>query len=517
MNIAHLLRNAALPFGDRPAVSLGREVVWSYTTFMHRVARLAGGFQAALRLEPGDRVAIAMRNAPDYLTTVWATWQAGCCVVPINAKLHPLELEYMLASSGARCCIVDDEVGASLSPASEGHAARIIGVDSEEFRRLLAAEPIAAVPREADKPAWIFYTSGTTGRPKGATLTHRNLLGMTLRYYPDAGGVDEHDCMVHGAPLSHGSGLYSLPHIAKASNQVVPASSGFDPGEIFDLLHHYPKVTTFAAPTMLNRMARHERARSAPMHHWQTVFYGGAPMYVEDLKAALDRFGPCLWQNYGQGESPCTGTALSKAIHGDRSHPNWAARLGTAGIARTGVDVRVVGEDGRELPAGETGEVVFRSDVTMEGYWNDPEATARAIRQGWLHTGDLGSLDKAGFLTLRDRSKDLIISGGSNIYPREIEEVLLCHPGVSEVSVVGRSNPEWGEEVVAFIVAFPGAHPTREELDALCLSRIARFKRPKEYRFVPSMPKSSYGKILKTELRRQFAAAPDLAGGDGQR
>jgi long-chain acyl-CoA synthetase len=225
-------------------------------------------------------------------------------------------------------------------------------------------------------------------------------------------------------------------------------------------------------------------------------------MYVADLERALQLFGPRLYQLYGQGESPMTITGLTKRMHADTAHPRWRDRLGSSGVPRTGVLVKVVDDRDHELPPGEIGEVVTRSDCVMAGYWENPDATAETLRGGWLHTGDLGSFDEDGLLTLRDRSKDMIISGGSNIYPREIEEVLLRHPDLVEVSVVGRPHPEWGEEVVAFIVTRPPAEIATEALDRLCLDHIARFKRPRHYRFVDALPKNNYGKVLKTELRR---------------
>jgi long-chain acyl-CoA synthetase len=224
-------------------------------------------------------------------------------------------------------------------------------------------------------------------------------------------------------------------------------------------------------------------------------------MYVADLKKALNLFGPKLYQIYGQGESPMTIAGLSKATHADTGHPRYEQRLGSTGIARTGVTFKIVDENGREKPPGEIGEVITRSDCVMKGYWNNHEANAKSLRDGWLWTGDLGSVDEAGFLTLKDRSKDMIISGGSNVYPREIEEVLLTHPDVAETAVVSRPHPDWGEEVIAYVVKRPGADLTDQALDRLCLDNIARYKRPKGYRFVDTLPKNNYGKILKTELR----------------
>jgi acyl-CoA synthetase (AMP-forming)/AMP-acid ligase II len=254
----------------------------------------------------------------------------------------------------------------------------------------------------------------------------------------------------------------------------------------------------FAAPTMRPRLAHAPEVAGADLANLKTIYYGGGPMYVADLEKALQLFGPRLYQLYGQGESPMTITGLSQRLHADK------ARLGSCGVPRTGVLVRVVDDNDAELPPGEVGEVVTRSDCVMEGYWENPAANAETLRGGWLHTGDLGSMDEDGFLTLRDRSKDMIISGGSNIYPREIEEVLLRHPDLVEAAVVGRPHPDWGEEVVAFIVARAGAQVERAALDRLCLDHIARFKRPRDYRFVDSLPKNNYGKVLKTELRRML-------------
>jgi len=225
-------------------------------------------------------------------------------------------------------------------------------------------------------------------------------------------------------------------------------------------------------------------------------------MYRADLERALDVIGPRLVQIYGQGESPMTITALSKQAHADRNHPRHRDMLGSVGFPRTGVEVRIVDKDGIPLAPGEAGEITVRGDVVMAGYWNDPQATRQALRDGWLHTGDVGCSDPDGFVTLIDRSKDLIISGGSNIYPREIEEVLLRHPGVRQVSVVGIPDPEWGEQVVALVVPAPGASVCAGTLDGWCLENIARFKRPKRYHFIDALPTNNYGKVLKTELHK---------------
>jgi long-chain acyl-CoA synthetase len=359
---------------------------------------------------------------------------------------------------------------------------------------------VVGEPGDPGAEAWVFYTSGTTGRPKGALLTHRNLLFMCHCYYADIDSIGVGDTILHAAPLTHGSGLYGLAHVARGSNNVILPGS-FDPEDVLAALTAYPNVSMFAAPTMVSRLINHPRTGAADTRGLKTIVYGGAPMYVADLKRALDLFGPKLYQLYGQGESPMTITGLDKALHADRNHPRWEERLASTGIARTGVAVKVVGEDGAELPLGGVGEIVTKSDCVMTGYRNNPEATARSLREGWLWTDDLGSIDAEGFLTIKDRSKDMIISGGSNIYPREIEEVLLTHPGVVEAAVVGAPHADWGEEAIAFVVRRADASVEAADLDRLCLDNIARFKRPKGYRFVAALPKNNYGKILKTELR----------------
>jgi acyl-CoA synthetase (AMP-forming)/AMP-acid ligase II len=355
-----------------------------------------------------------------------------------------------------------------------------------------------------DDPAWIFYTSGTTGRPKGATLTHRNLAFMTHAYFADIDTIAAGDAMLHPAALSHGAGLYSLPSIAQGGTQVICEQPSFDPGEVLDLIAAHRNVSLFGAPTMLKRLTLAAEAADADTANLRTFVYGGGPAYVEDLRGALAAFGPKLVQIFGQGETPMTITALGRDDHRDEV-------LHTCGIARTLVDVRVVDEDDRELPTGELGEIVTRSDCVMRGYWANPQASAEALRDGWLRTGDLGSMDDSGYLTLKDRAKDLVISGGSNIYPREIEEVILRHAQVLEVSVIGRPHPDWGEEPVAFVVSRPGLTVDAAELDRLCLDAIARYKRPRAYYFVDSLPKNNYGKVLKTALRERVrdAAASD--------
>ena len=256
----------------------------------------------------------------------------------------------------------------------------------------------------------------------------------------------------------------------------------------------------FAAPTMVKRMTERAKATGALGQGLRTVVYAGGPMYNADIIDAVDHFGRVFVQVYGQGECPMGITALSRHDVTDRTHARWRERLGSVGRAQSAVEVAIGDKKGKPLPPGEHGEIMVRGDTVMPGYWQNRDATARTIVNGWLMTGDMGVMDADGYVTMQDRSKDLIISGGSNVYPREVEEVLLTHPGVIEAAVIGRAHEEWGEEVVAFVV---GDAP-EAELDRLCIDNIARFKRPKAYYRIESLPKNNYGKVLKTELRARL-------------
>jgi acyl-CoA synthetase (AMP-forming)/AMP-acid ligase II len=500
MNLAALLFDVARRLPEYPAVSDDRNA-WNYRELAERVARIAGGLRGR-GLAPGDRVLLSLENCGEFLELLFGCWAAGLCAVPANARLHPREVEYIADNSGARLLVATPPLAEALAPlaGSVETLDAVISTQSADYAALAAAEPLPPHPGEPTDPAWLFYTSGTTGRPKGAVLTHRNLIFMSQCYYADIDQLDERDTHLLAAPVSHGAGLYALPFLLKGAHQIVLPH--FDVAAILEVIARHQRVSVFAAPTMLTRLVHAPEVAAADFANLRTIYYGGGPMYVADLETALGIFGPRLYQLYGQGESPMTITGLTHRMHADTAHPKWRDRLGSCGVARTGVQVKIVDEHDREVPPGEIGEVATRSDCVMAGYWRNPEANAETLRGGWLHTGDLGSMDADGLLTLRDRSKDMIISGGSNIYPREIEEVLLRHPDLVEASVVGRPHPEWGEEVVAFLVARPGAEVRIADLDRLCLDHIARFKRPRHWRFVEALPKNNYGKVLKTELRR---------------
>ena len=509
MNLATWVERNGQRFRLEPALAEGERVHATWGEFAGRTATVAAGLQEQFGLAVGDRVAVVMGNRPEYLEAMYAVWHAGLVAVPVNARLHRDEIAYVLLDCGATVVVTDDEHASdvlSLVGSIDGLQAAVVA-PGEQWDRLCASPPARLVDRAPDDPAWIFYTSGTTGKPKGAVLTHRNLLMMSLSYFADIDPVAQQDCVLHAAPLSHGAGLYGLPHVARGAVSVFP-DGGLDAAQLATLLRRWPGMSLFAAPIMVKRLATDPALAAADLSRLKTIIYGGAPMYLADLEIALDAFGPRLAQIYGQGETPMTITSLSKADHAERDAPHWRDRMQSVGFPRTDVEVRVIDDDGKPLPAGESGEVVVRGDVVMSGYWNQPEASAEALRDGWLHTGDIGSIDDDGYLTLRDRSKDLIISGGMNIYPREVEEALLRHPQVQAVAVIGRPDPEWGEAVVAFVVPVSGARLEVADLDQTCLDQIARFKRPKEYRFLEALPTSSYGKVLKRELRELLPDHP---------
>jgi long-chain acyl-CoA synthetase len=504
MHLSRLFERAVGRHPDRPALSTGIGAPATYRALHDRVARLAGWLRADLGIRPGARVTLVLPNSAAYAQAKLAIWHAGLVAVPVNSKLHPLELEYVLRDSGSALCLSTGELHRALEPvAARIEGLKLADVAGERYRDAAQAQPLPPHDGDGGDIAWLFYTSGTTGRPKGVMLTHDNLVSMALNFYADVQGVTADDVLIHAAPMSHGSGLYAVPWLIQGGHQVIPESGGFDEAELFDLLDHYASASLFAAPTMIHRMVRFAREHRRKAAGLRTIVAGGAPFYVEDIKSAVDCLGPRIAQIYGQGETPMTITSLSAPRIAEAVARGDDALLASVGSHFTAVEVAILDDDNRPLTAGTIGEVAVRGATVMKGYWNNPDATRQTIVDGWLHTGDVGVLDERGLLQLRDRSKDVIISGGSNIYPREVEEVLLRHGAVREVSVIGVADPEWGESVAAFVVLHPDAEATKGDLDALCLESIARFKRPKHYFFVDELPKNSTGKVLKTELRKR--------------
>jgi long-chain acyl-CoA synthetase len=502
MNLAEWLMRTAAVSARSPALMRGAEVVADYAGFAARATALGAGLGQA-GVAPGDRVAIFAGNAPDYLVALYGIWVAGAAAVPINSKLHGKEAAWILESSGAKHVLADQERRASLGEPG----VPVTDIGGAEFAALTRGPGRTPEPRAAADLAWLFYTSGTTGRPKGVRITHGMLMATSLCYPLDVDPVSSADAALYAAPMSHGAGIYAPIHVRMGARHLVPPSGGFDAAEVLELSARHGPASMFLAPTMVRRLTDAAKAAGSRGEGIRTIVYGGGPMYLADIEEAVAFFGPKFVQIYGQGECPMAITALSRAEVADRAHPRWRERLMSVGRAQSAVEVRVGDAGGRPLPPGEAGEIMVKGLPVMPGYWQAPEATAKTLRDGWLLTGDIGRFDEDGFLTLVDRSKDVIISGGSNIYPREVEEVLLLHPSVHEVAVVGRPSAEWGEEVVAFVVPAPGAASDDAALDAHCLEHIGRFKRPKAYEVVPGLPKNNYGKVLKTELRKLLEEA----------
>ena len=503
MNIASLLEKSARRYPEHSALSSGLELHCNYATLAQRASSIASYLKNELNCQPGERIALVMKNSPQYIELLFGILHAGLTAVPINAKLHRREFAYILENSTAcRAFISDDfaEVFGELAN-SIGTLKSFLSVNTTAYQQVCNTPPLALQQCDPDAIAWLFYTSGTTGQPKGAMLSHRNLMAMTQSYFASVDSIEPGATLLHAAPMSHGSGLYAFPTIAAGAHQVVSQSGSFEPEEILQLIKHYPQVSMFAAPTMIKRMVETPAANDENTDNLKVMIYGGGPMYVADLKAAMSRFGNKFAQIYGQGETPMTITCLNRADHLGRDDLPLDELLASVGCAQVPVEIRIADAEGNSLPDGEIGEILVSGDTVMRGYWQNTEATAKTIVDGWLYTGDMGVVNAQGYLTLKDRSKDLIISGGTNIYPREVEEILLENPDIVEVSVIGKAHPEWGEEVIAFVVQRATASLDSAQLDAFCIDNMARFKRPKHYYFVEQLPKNNYGKILKTQLR----------------
>jgi long-chain acyl-CoA synthetase len=477
----------------------------SYHELNGRVDALAQGL-ARLGLAAGDRVILWSRNSAEFVETFFACWKLGLVAVPVNARLTPGEVSFHAEDCAASLMVCGPEFEADATGIVVPH--RLVTGGDGPYEELVARNSGApdqtrALPDET--PAWLFYTSGTTGRPKGATLTHGNLTFVTVSWCADLHPIQPEDVVLHCAPLSHGAGFHALVAVARGAENVVHAR--FDPAAVFDAIAHCRVTTTWLVPTQI-RMLLDVGPGGADLSSLKTIIYGGAPMYLDDLKEAVTRIGPVFCQLYGQGESPMTITYLRRQEQ-RLDRPDIDV-LSSAGVARTGMEVRIADGADRELAAGEIGEIQVRGPAVMAGYWGRPEATEEALRGGWLHTGDLGRKDEHGFVYVLDRLKDLIITGGANVYAREVEDVLVQHPQVREAAVFGVPHRLWGEAVTAVVVGDPQLSP--DDLVEFCRGRLADYKRPKEIHVVEDIPKNAYGKVLKRELREAWSTPPAHAG-----
>lgn len=520
LNLAYFLTRTARQHPDWPAVIHG-DTLRDYAWLDRRVGALAGALRG-LGLAPGDRVGIVTDLEPRSLECLWAPPRAGLVMVPMNPKLHPAEHAFMLRDAGAKALIVGAERRDALLAVRDTcpELRHVIAMDSAGIDGVIDYDgAIAAAPAMEDAAiddhdaAWLFYTSGTTGHPKGAIHTHRSLRSMADIHLIDVFPTAPGDRLAHLTPMSHAAGLMALHQTAAGGAHVFPTFKSFQPEDFYRFVARHRVTKATLVPTMIQRLLDAPWPPPCDISSLQTVLYGAAPMYVDRLKEALARFGAIFVQVYAQGEAPLSCTRLSKAEHvaGD---PRTERRLASAGRACHAVEVAVVDGDDRPVKPGMPGEIVARGDVVMQGYWNNPAATAETLRNGWLHTGDIGHLDEDGFLYITDRVKDMIIKGGTNIYPREVEEVLHRHPAIREATVFGIPDPGWGEQVIAAVSLNDGMAADDADLGAWCLQHLASFKKPLRFHVIADLPKNGYGKILKREIRAQlYPAAKPWAGG----
>jgi acyl-CoA synthetase (AMP-forming)/AMP-acid ligase II len=496
MNVYSMLADAARRRANETAIRWGSRRL-TYREFDRTCAALGAWF-AAKGCSRGDRILLFIRNGFEYPALLLATMRAGLVVVPVNAKLHPREVAWIAGDAEPKLIVTHVEhIGELRDAVPPGLSPEFLAIEDFELPEP-TAEQGSAAEVDPDDPAWIFYTSGTTGRPKGATLTHRNIIASAVNCLSDVFDFRQDDRVLHVAPLSHGSGIYLIPSLARGAENVIHDRAGFRPAEVFDTVAELSiTVIAFVAPTMIVRFL--ESPPRNGIGSLRGVIYGGATIHLEHIRAAVKRFGPIFHQLYGQGEAPMTISYLPGPAHLGADDET----LVSAGYVRTGVEVRIVDDEDRPLPTLEDGEICVRGDVIMKGYWRNPEATATALRGGWLHTGDIGRFDSGGRLRVLDRRHDTIISGGTNIYPKEIEDVIAAHPGVREVIAFGLPDPEWGESVIVAIVADDPALDEPAVL-AFCKASLASFKKPKRVIFLEELPKNAYGKVLRRDLRKRF-------------
>ncbi len=503
MNIAHWLFAQAQRNPNNPALLIGDTLIADYQQFASAASKVGEILQKKYQCQPGDRVVLYSQNKLEYLVVMYAVWWIGCIATPINYRLHAKEVEWILHDTEAK--VVFTSNGELESQIKFPSSCQEYALDNLDLLSLINNdECMFSPPKELDSEelAWLFYTSGTTGRPKGVMLTHANLIAMSLCYPVDVNPISKQDSIYYAAPISHGAGLYNFIFTRTGAKHIVPRSGGFNEEELIENAKNIKNLCFFAAPTILKRLVERAKELGYRGEGIKTIICGGAPLYVADYLEAETQLGSIISQIYGQGECPMTITSMKQEDIKDKSLSNRLAYIQTVGSAQSCVTVRVVDEKMRDLPRGSSGEIIVRGLTVMKGYWKNPEATESTIIDGWLKTGDIGYLNDMGELTLTDRSKDVIISGGSNIYPREVEEVLLHHPKIIEVAVIGEKNENWGEIVTAHIATNMGQPIDEDELKHWCKQSIAGFKIPKKYYFYSELPKSSYGKILKAALRQ---------------
>jgi fatty-acyl-CoA synthase len=512
MNLSHVLRQAA----RRHATGIGfvwGERTWTWADLDARVDAMAAAL-AARGIGKGDRVLVQSKNCNQMFESMFACFRLGAVWVPANFRQTPDEVAYLAVASGACAMICHrdfPEHAAAVRAALPG-LTLVIAIGSspigEDYDDLVArhagqAPPTAMV--EHDDPCWFFFTSGTTGRPKAAVLTHGQMAFVITNHLCDLmPGTTHADASLVVAPLSHGAGVHQLVQTARAAKTVLLSGDRFDVDEAWALVERWRITNLFTVPTIVKMLTEHPSVDAHDHSSLRYLIYAGAPMYREDQKHALETLGQVLVQYFGLGEVTGNITVLPPQLHDPEDGPD--VKVGTCGYERTGMQVSVQDDQGREVPPGTTGEICVCGPAVFAGYYDNPEANAKAFRDGWFRTGDLGHMDEEGFLYITGRASDMYISGGSNVYPREIEEKILTHPAIAEVAVLGVPDRTWGEVGIAVCALRPDAALDERDLLAWLDGKIARYKLPKRVFFWDALPKSAYGKITKKTIRAELEA-----------
>jgi long-chain acyl-CoA synthetase len=517
MDLQQILERAVRFYPDRTAVVDGATRL-TYRAFAARVRRLCRALQG-LGLERGDRLAVLMFNSHRYLELYYATAEMGTLIVPLNIRLSAGELAYILDDSGSNTLFVGPEFVSLAREIQSGRTALrrcILAGDGTpppgwlSYEALLATADadFAPAPVAPDDLAGLFYTSGTTGHPKGVMLSHANVVANT--YHVLASGLwREGDVYLHACPMFHladGPTSHAITWIG-GTHVLIP---GFKADLALEAIERERVTVTILIPTMINFLIHHPDVRKRDLSSLRNITYGGAPMPLELAQHAM-RTLPCTFrQAYGLTETSPLLTVLPAEEHVADGPPEKVRRLLSCGRAVVGVRVRVVNGRGEEVKPGEVGEIIAKGPNIMVGYWRKPEETAEVLRDGWLYTGDLATVDEEGYIYIVDRKKDMIITGGENVFSTEVENVLYTHPAVLEAAVVGVPDERWGEAVKAIVVLKPGMQATEGELIAHCRARLAHFKAPRSVEFYAgALPKSGSGKILKRELRERYWAGQE--------
>ncbi|MFS8035604.1 acyl-CoA synthetase [Xanthobacter sp. AM11] len=517
MNLSHLLRQAARRYCDHIGFVDG-PLTRTWGEMDRRVDAMAAALSAR-GIGKGDRILVQSKNCVQMFESMFAAFRLGAVWVPTNFRQTPGEVAYLAAASGARAmiCHRDFPGHVAAARAEAPSIETVIAIGAADFgphydalvgEHLGARVPVADV--EHDDPCWFFFTSGTTGRPKAAVLTHGQLAFVVTNHLADLmPGTTQADASLVVAPLSHGAGVHQLVQVARGAKTILLPSERFDAAEAWRLVEEWRVTNMFTVPTITKLLAEHPAAQCYDHSSLRYVIYAGAPMYREDQKRALAALGKVLVQYFGLGEVTGNITVLPAALHEAEDGPQ--VRLGTCGYERTGMQVEIQDEAGQARAPFETGEICVCGPAVFAGYYDNPQANAQAFRNGWFRTGDLGHMDEEGFLYITGRASDMYISGGSNVYPREVEEKALTHPALAEVAILGVPDPMWGEVGVAVCVLRPGAALTEAELIAFLDGKVARYKLPRRVYFWDELPRSAYGKITKKMVREGLEARGCLA------